>query len=218
SLLEGTFFVAWWNTWRIRNRIIFEGVLPRRSEQKKLTSIRMVARGLPILGEDTILDDLHSLRTFMVFNLDLHTIKSLMDVQDQITHTNSLPSCLLYFLVFMSSAICFYILFLHILQPIQKFEKQSNGCTQEILVDPESNVVAYVIGEKITPNASGVAPEQMSVDFYSHNSLDGNWGSVSGTLFVTAIVKLYVLCIYKLTSLRMIDSSFNSRISRGSLK
>nr|GEX01200.1 RNA-directed DNA polymerase, eukaryota [Tanacetum cinerariifolium] len=33
SLLEGTFFVAWWNIWRIRNRIIFEGVLPRRSEQ-----------------------------------------------------------------------------------------------------------------------------------------------------------------------------------------
>nr|GEU43114.1 hypothetical protein [Tanacetum cinerariifolium] len=32
SLLEGTFFVAWWNIWRIRNRIIFEGVLPRRSE------------------------------------------------------------------------------------------------------------------------------------------------------------------------------------------
>nr|GEZ21806.1 RNA-directed DNA polymerase, eukaryota [Tanacetum cinerariifolium] len=34
SLLEGTFFVAWWNIWRIRNRIIFEGVLPRRSETK----------------------------------------------------------------------------------------------------------------------------------------------------------------------------------------
>nr|GFA61997.1 RNA-directed DNA polymerase, eukaryota [Tanacetum cinerariifolium] len=33
SLLEGTFFVAWWNIWRIRNHIIFEGVLPRRSEQ-----------------------------------------------------------------------------------------------------------------------------------------------------------------------------------------
>nr|GFA21456.1 RNA-directed DNA polymerase, eukaryota [Tanacetum cinerariifolium] len=32
SLLEGTFFVAWWNIWRIRNRIIFEGVLPRRFE------------------------------------------------------------------------------------------------------------------------------------------------------------------------------------------
>ncbi|GKE19904.1 RNA-directed DNA polymerase, eukaryota [Tanacetum coccineum] len=32
SLLEGTFFVAWWHIWRIRNRIIFEGVLPRRSE------------------------------------------------------------------------------------------------------------------------------------------------------------------------------------------
>nr|GEY30238.1 B3 domain-containing protein, DNA-binding pseudobarrel domain protein [Tanacetum cinerariifolium] len=32
SLLEGTFFVAWWNIWRIRNRIIFEGVLSRRSE------------------------------------------------------------------------------------------------------------------------------------------------------------------------------------------
>nr|GEZ64340.1 ribonuclease H-like domain-containing protein [Tanacetum cinerariifolium] len=32
SLLEGTFFVAWWNIWRIRNRIIFEGVLLRRSE------------------------------------------------------------------------------------------------------------------------------------------------------------------------------------------
>nr|GEX36053.1 RNA-directed DNA polymerase, eukaryota [Tanacetum cinerariifolium] len=32
SLLEGTFFVAWWNIWRIRNRIIFEGVLPKRSE------------------------------------------------------------------------------------------------------------------------------------------------------------------------------------------
>nr|GEV73540.1 RNA-directed DNA polymerase, eukaryota [Tanacetum cinerariifolium] len=32
SLLEGTFFVAWWNIWRIRNRIIFEEVLSRRSE------------------------------------------------------------------------------------------------------------------------------------------------------------------------------------------
>nr|GEY82755.1 DNA repair protein RAD4 [Tanacetum cinerariifolium] len=32
----------------------------------------------------------------------------------------------------------------------------------------------------ITPNASGVAPEQMSVDSYSRNSLDGNWGLISG--------------------------------------
>nr|GEX43539.1 hypothetical protein [Tanacetum cinerariifolium] len=78
----------------------------------------------------------------------------------------------------MSSAISFYILFLHILHPKQKFEKQSNKCTQEVLVDPESNVVADVIAEKITPNASGDAPQQMSVDSYSRNSLDGNWGSV----------------------------------------
>ncbi|GJZ83171.1 kinesin-like protein KIN-4C [Tanacetum coccineum] len=33
--------------------------------------------------------------------------------------------------------------------------------------------------EKITPNASGVAPEQMSVDSSSRNSLDGKWGSVA---------------------------------------
>nr|GEV75133.1 hypothetical protein [Tanacetum cinerariifolium] len=32
SLLEGTFFVAWWHIWKIMNRIIFEGVLPRRSD------------------------------------------------------------------------------------------------------------------------------------------------------------------------------------------
>nr|GEX39782.1 ribonuclease H-like domain-containing protein [Tanacetum cinerariifolium] len=32
SLLEDTFFVAWWNIWRIRNRMIFEGVHPRRSK------------------------------------------------------------------------------------------------------------------------------------------------------------------------------------------
>nr|GFB89888.1 RNA-directed DNA polymerase, eukaryota [Tanacetum cinerariifolium] len=32
SLLEDTFFVAWWNIWRIMNRVIFEGVFPRRSE------------------------------------------------------------------------------------------------------------------------------------------------------------------------------------------
>ncbi|GJY21194.1 hypothetical protein Tco_0393760 [Tanacetum coccineum] len=78
----------------------------------------------------------------------------------------------------LHSAISFYIFFLHILQPIQKLEKQSNECTQEVLVDPESNAVADVTAKKITPNASGVAPEQISVDSRSRNSLDGNWGSV----------------------------------------
>ncbi|GJZ96009.1 RNA-directed DNA polymerase, eukaryota [Tanacetum coccineum] len=32
SLLEGVFFVAWWSIWRFRNRSIFEGNRPRRSE------------------------------------------------------------------------------------------------------------------------------------------------------------------------------------------
>nr|GEZ97968.1 RNA-directed DNA polymerase, eukaryota [Tanacetum cinerariifolium] len=32
NTFQECFFVAWWNIWRIRNRIIFEGVLPRRSE------------------------------------------------------------------------------------------------------------------------------------------------------------------------------------------
>ncbi|GJZ35159.1 RNA-directed DNA polymerase, eukaryota [Tanacetum coccineum] len=32
SLLEGTFYVAWWSIWRFRNRIIFEATRPSRSE------------------------------------------------------------------------------------------------------------------------------------------------------------------------------------------
>ncbi|GKD48854.1 RNA-directed DNA polymerase, eukaryota, partial [Tanacetum coccineum] len=52
SLLEGTFFVAWWHIWRIRNRIIFEGVLPRRSEiylslKQTLRSISSLSLMLP---------------------------------------------------------------------------------------------------------------------------------------------------------------------------
>ncbi|GJX87876.1 PAPA-1-like conserved region containing protein [Tanacetum coccineum] len=89
-----------------------------------------------------------------------------------------------------------------------KLGKQSNECTKEA-VDPdliwtekpdlnapilekyakeeqkfdnESNVVGVVddvAAEKITSNASGVSPEQMSVDSSSCNSLDGNCGLVS---------------------------------------
>nr|GEW22750.1 RNA-directed DNA polymerase, eukaryota [Tanacetum cinerariifolium] len=40
SLLEGTLFVAWWNIWRIRNLIIFEGVLPRRSKFRKISAVQ----------------------------------------------------------------------------------------------------------------------------------------------------------------------------------
>ncbi|GJT34162.1 zinc finger, C2H2 [Tanacetum coccineum] len=76
-----------------------------------------------------------------------------------------------------------------------QLEKCAKEHTHEVIekkADNESNVVGLVADvtvEKITPNASGVAPEQMSVD--SSNSLDGNWGS--GTFFVSFIVKLYVL-------------------------
>nr|GEW77844.1 retrovirus-related Pol polyprotein from transposon TNT 1-94 [Tanacetum cinerariifolium] len=54
SLLKDTFFVAWWNIWRIRNHIIFEGVLPRRSETLDFPAINTT----PFLaGKDTSLHE-----------------------------------------------------------------------------------------------------------------------------------------------------------------
>ncbi|GKF24232.1 hypothetical protein Tco_0076554, partial [Tanacetum coccineum] len=61
---------------------------------------------------------------------------------------------------------------------------------EEQKFDNESNVVglvADVAAEKITPNACGVAPEQMSVDSSSCNSLEGNWGSLSGLNLISTI-------------------------------
>nr|GEZ96164.1 hypothetical protein [Tanacetum cinerariifolium] len=78
-----------------------------------------------------------------------------------------------------------------------QLEKCAKEHTHEVIekkADNESNDVVGLVAdftvEKIAPNAS-VAPEQMSVD--SSNSLDGNWGSVSGTFFISLIVKLYML-------------------------
>ncbi|PWA60039.1 zinc finger, C2H2 [Artemisia annua] len=65
---------------------------------------------------------------------------------------------------------------------LEKCAKENTHEVVEQKVDNENNVVglvADVTAEKITPNASGVAPEQMSVDSSSRNSLDANWGSVS---------------------------------------